>query len=717
MPTRRLFCALLLLTGLLPAGTVRARAETVGAAEVGAASGGGRCALLLELALPGGKFACTHGADPAPEGVDPDREWTPDAARVKTGFLFPDPLIGSKTSAAGLPGAPCYGDGQSGDRVQAVYARPADRPDRYTQVLPFIRRWAGDVDTVLNASAAEVGATRHVRYVTNSSCQVAVDYVVLSSRGDLNLATTMAEMAVLGYSRPDRKYLVWMDAVQLCGVAAYYHDDRASRDNFNNGIPESVGVVARIDSGCWGLGAQGESIEAHELMHSLGSVQLTAPHATLLGHCTDESDRMCYEDGTSIFLQSVCDDREEALFDCDKDDYFNPNPPAGSYLATHWNTAGSEFVADLMGDVPVSVSGGGAITEGDLDSKVVNFVISLQLPIRQTAKVYYDTTNGSATAGSDYDPVSGVVVFAPGETQKVVSVPIRGDFAVESDEDFLFRIFNPSEAAVDTAFATGTILNDDPKGQGYWLVATDGGVFSYADAGFFGSTGGIRLNQPIVGMAATPSGRGYWMVARDGGIFSFGDAGFFGSTGGIRLNQPIVGMAPTPTGEGYWLVAADGGVFAFGDAAASLGSAAGQRLDAPVVALAPTATGQGYWVVGQGGRVFAFGDAADFGSTPRLNQPIVAATSTPTGKGLWLVATDGGIFAFGDAPFLGSTGDIKLNKPVVGMSRSPSGLGYWLVATDGGIFNFGDAGFFGSTGNIRLNQPMVGMTAMRAPLA
>ena len=63
-------------------------------------------------------------------------------------------------------------------------------------------------------------------------------------------------------------------------------------------------------------------------------------------------------------------------------------------------------------------------------------------------------------------------------------------------------------------------------------------------------------------------------MASDGGIFTFGDAAFFGSTGAITLNQPIVGMAATPTGEGYWLVAADGGIFTFGDAT-YLGSAVG----------------------------------------------------------------------------------------------------------------------------------------------
>jgi hypothetical protein len=118
----------------------------------------------------------------------------------------------------------------------------------------------------------------------------------------------------------------------------------------------------------------------------------------------------------------------------------------------------------------------------------------------------------------------------------------------------------------------------------YRLVASDGGVFSFGDAGFFGSTGAIRLNRPIVGMAASPSGNGYWLVASDGGVFSFGDAGFFGSTGAIRLNRPIVGMAASPSGNGYWLVASDGGVFSFGDAGFE-GSTASVALASPVVGM------------------------------------------------------------------------------------------------------------------------------------
>ena len=93
-----------------------------------------------------------------------------------------------------------------------------------------------------------------------------------------------------------------------------------------------------------------------------------------------------------------------------------------------------------------------------------------------------------------------------------------------------------------------------PDGGGYWLVASDGGIFSYGDAAFYGSTGSIALNKPIVGMAPTPDGGGYWLVASDGGIFAFGDTPFFGSTGG-NPSEPTDRRRwrPSPTGGGYWL--------------------------------------------------------------------------------------------------------------------------------------------------------------------
>ncbi len=241
----------------------------------------------------------------------------------------------------------------------------------------------------------------------------------------------------------------------------------------------------------------------------------------------------------------------------------------------------------------------------------------------------------------------------------------------------------------------------------YWLVASDGGVFSFGGAGFYGSTGGIHLNQPVVGMAGTPDSHGYWLVAADGGIFAFGDAPFYGSTGGIRLNRPVVGMAATPDGRGYWLVASDGGVFAFGDAH-FYGSMGGVHLNQPVVGMAATPNGRGYWLVAADGGIFSFGDAHFYGSTGNihLNRPIVGMTANPNG-GYWLTASDGGVFAFG-APFFGSLGGIPQSRPIVAIASTADGGGYWFTNNNGAVTAEGDASYWGSAPQV-INRPVVGM--------
>ena len=199
--------------------------------------------------------------------------------------------------------------------------------------------------------------------------------------------------------------------------------------------------------------------------------------------------------------------------------------------------------------------------------------------------------------------------------------------------------------------------------------------------------GPMALNQPIVGMASTPDSQGYWLVASDGGVFTFGDATFHGSMGGSPLNQPIVGMAATADGKGYWLVASDGGIFAFGDAVFD-GSMGGSPLNQPIVDMAATADGKGYWLVASDGGIFAFGDAVFDGSTggTPLNQPIVGMAPTPDGNGYWLAAGDGGIFAFGDATFRGSAGGLP-HAPIIGVAATADG-GYRLASQDGEVYSF-----------------------------
>ena len=179
---------------------------------------------------------------------------------------------------------------------------------------------------------------------------------------------------------------------------------------------------------------------------------------------------------------------------------------------------------------------------------------------------------------------------------------------------------------------------------GYYLLGGDGGVFSYAGP-FYGSTGSMRLNRPVDGMAVTPDGLGYWLVASDGGIFAFGDAEFLGSTGSFRLNQPVVGMVAYD--GGYTLVAADGGVFNFGTP--FLGSLGSVHLAAPIVGMAATPDGGRYWLVARDGGVFSFGDAGFFGSGVGSGKTFTGIASTPNGSGYWLIASDGTVLNFGDA--------------------------------------------------------------------
>ena len=165
----------------------------------------------------------------------------------------------------------------------------------------------------------------------------------------------------------------------------------------------------------------------------------------------------------------------------------------------------------------------------------------------------------------------------------------------------------------------------DPATGGYWMAATDGGVFAFR-ATYAGGLSRVRLASPVVGMAATPSGRGYWLVSAAGGVFAFGDARYLGGLSRVRLASPVVAMAAAPSGQGYWLASADGGVFGFGHVRYA-GNAAGRAAGSPIRALVPTADGEGYWLAGTAGTVFAFGDAPQVGRT--ATAAALAASALP----------------------------------------------------------------------------------------
>ncbi len=323
----------------------------------------------------------------------------------------------------------------------------------------------------------------------------------------------------------------------------------------------------------------------------------------------------------------------------------------------------------------------------------------------------------SGPGGPDVYTVSGgqtVMAFAgwQGTTIGYLSCGFRPmyladlSFGSGTDGPPTLSPYDPNEAAA----ASPSCPQGPVPAPGYWQVASDGGVFTFGSAGFFGSTGSMRLNKPVVGMAVMPDQHGYWLVASDGGVFAFGDAGFYGSTGSMVLNKPIIAMIPTLDGRGYWLVASDGGVFAFGDAP-FYGSAGGDNLAYPVTAASPSYLGGGYWMVDSNGQVFSYGNARYEGQPAFApgGYRVTGMASTRSSNGYWLASANGNVATFGNAANYGSEVGTALNAPIVGMSATYDGNGYWLQGADGGIFTFGDAPFLGSMGGRHLNAPMVGI--------
>ncbi len=140
---------------------------------------------------------------------------------------------------------------------------------------------------------------------------------------------------------------------------------------------------------------------------------------------------------------------------------------------------------------------------------------------------------------------------------------------------------------------------------------------------FYGSTGALRLNEPIVAMSPTPSGAGYWLVASDGGIFTFGDAQFYGSAGGQVPIASTVSIAPTSSGKGYWITTLTGAVFAYGDARPFESNVAS---GAQIAGMVPALTGDGSWVATRGGEIRVTGSAGPVDSIQPAAPIVTVAT-------------------------------------------------------------------------------------------
>ena len=254
-------------------------------------------------------------------------------------------------------------------------------------------------------------------------------------------------------------------------------------------------------------------------------------------------------------------------------------------------------------------------------------------------------------------------------------------------------------------------------GHGYWLVGADGGIFSFGGAGFYGSTGSLVLQRPVVGIAPTGPRRGYWLVATDGGVFAFGDAGYYGSLPGLgiapagtvgrpALAAPIVGIVPsTDAPATSWWRPTEGS-----SPSATRGSPAPARGSAG----AP-APGGGH------ARRFGEGLLAGDGHRQRVRlrrrgtlrfaraaaAPVTSAVRTPDGGGYGVLYADGRVDPFGDAVSHGDPEGALAGTTAAAVFATSDGAGYWVATTAGRVDAYGDAPVDGSMAGAHLNAPIV----------
>jgi hypothetical protein len=207
------------------------------------------------------------------------------------------------------------------------------------------------------------------------------------------------------------------------------------------------------------------------------------------------------------------------------------------------SATGSVYAA-VGSTIIASATGAGSVTVGVYTTNPEPGAISVWDPTYGRAFVDVAVGRGSAFQSLTIESCSLSYDLQVLYFNGTIWVPVKGTL-ISATGCYTIQLSATSTPSI--AELTGTpfaiISSPRPTGKGYHLVASDGGIFSYGDAGFYGSAGAITLNKPIVGMASTPDGKGYWLVASDGGIFAYGDAAFYGSTGAMTLNKPIVGMS------------------------------------------------------------------------------------------------------------------------------------------------------------------------------
>jgi hypothetical protein len=313
--------------------------------------------------------------DPVPNG-DPVNAAAGDVAAE---------LADAGVSSVGLETAPWRGTERatdnpastsSGSKIKLVYVYAADQPDRFMQYASLIQT---DAKAIAETVAATSGGRKTLRfdtgtdggagYVDVASARLPQALAVYQSMNAASRSAAVrdAVASTVRVANGTAHYAVYADGLYgndwVAGIAQMYFDASKSAANLNN----RDGLWAFV----WGDGSATFSTShrttlLHEITHTLGGVQPTAPHGTANGHCSDLKDVMCYDDGGLKPGQTLVQSCTTVQYDCNGEDYFNAAPAAGSYLAANWNVYDSAFLcapASCVSGGPVNIAPEGPIDE------------------------------------------------------------------------------------------------------------------------------------------------------------------------------------------------------------------------------------------------------------------------------------------------------------------------------------------------------------------
>jgi hypothetical protein len=275
---------------------------------------------------------------------------------------------------------------------KVIYAHPDDLPNRIQTFGPIIQAGVKAMSDLVESESGGALSPRFDLGTFEGPGCVDIERVELPrpTAAYLNPSTSFQRIAEdvflrMGAQPAIRNYFIYADAVPLPGIAGVA--ERYNSDAVDGSTSHNLGNLFAVLYGRGGTdffdsaasfppgttSRKHLEIALHELTHNLGAVQNTSPHSSGTigpggpdaGHCYDEFDLECYDDGGDDWIPFVapeCDgaltappdpysDAEEA-WDCNKDDYFSMAPAPASYLDTHWNARNSVFLCAILTCTP-----------------------------------------------------------------------------------------------------------------------------------------------------------------------------------------------------------------------------------------------------------------------------------------------------------------------------------------------------------------------------